>query len=157
MFNTNKIIWATTRQNVSSGVSDQAKYKLAYAATKASLSLEISAIESRDIILSKQRTTKALIRLRRCAGWSAPLLVASDKRHIFSWLGSFVFVRGVYMDICLFSKCTFYCNTDLLYGEYVFNAKYLLIFFAIHLKYICVCYCILMDHMTFCHQFIQTC
>ena len=30
-------------------------------------SLEISAIESRDIILSKQRTTKALIRLRGCA------------------------------------------------------------------------------------------
>ena len=29
---------------------------------------EISAIESRDIILSKQRTTKALIRLRGCAG-----------------------------------------------------------------------------------------
>ena len=31
-------------------------------------SLEISAIESRDIILSKQRKTKALIRLRGCAG-----------------------------------------------------------------------------------------
>ena len=28
---------------------------------------EILAIESRDIILSKQRTTKALIRLRGCA------------------------------------------------------------------------------------------
>ena len=32
------------------------------------LALDISAIESRDIILSKQRTTKALIRLRGCAG-----------------------------------------------------------------------------------------
>ena len=52
---------------------------------------------------------------------------------------------GVYMDICLFSKCIFYCNTDLLDGEYVFKAKYLLIFFAIDLKYRCVCYCILMD------------
>ena len=31
-------------------------------------SLEISAIESRDIILSKQRTTKAQISLRECAG-----------------------------------------------------------------------------------------
>ena len=30
-------------------------------------SLEISAIESRGIILSKERTTKALIRLRGCA------------------------------------------------------------------------------------------
>ena len=40
--------------------------------------LEISAKESRDIILSKQWTTKALIRLCRCAGWSAPLLFAYD-------------------------------------------------------------------------------
>ena len=41
-------------------------------------SLEISTIESTDIILSKQRTTKALIRLRGCAVWSAPLLFAYD-------------------------------------------------------------------------------
>ena len=39
--------------------------------------IEILANESRDI-LSKQRTTKALIRLRGCAGWSAPLLFAYD-------------------------------------------------------------------------------
>ena len=51
-------------------------------------SLEILAIESRDIILSKQRTTKALIRLHGCAGWSAPLLFAYGIRHIFSWPGS---------------------------------------------------------------------
>ena len=82
--------WATTRQNVSSGVSDQARHKSACAATEASKSLEISAIESRDIILSKQRTTKVLIRLRRCAGWSAPLVFAYDIRHIFSWPGSIV-------------------------------------------------------------------
>ena len=76
--------WATTRHIVSSGVSDTNRpaqpQKLA--------SLEISAIESKDIILSKQRTTKALIRLRGCAGWSAPLLFAYDIRHIFSWPGS---------------------------------------------------------------------
>ena len=77
--------WATPWENVSLGVSDQARHKLACAATKSSWSLEISAIESRDIILSKQRTTKALIKLRRCTGWSAPLLLAYDIRHIFSW------------------------------------------------------------------------
>ena len=55
---------ATTRQNVSSGVSDQARHKPAYAATEASSTLEISAVESGDIVLSKQRTTKPLIRLR---------------------------------------------------------------------------------------------
>ena len=41
--------------------------------------LRISAIASRGIILSMQWTTKALIRLRGCAGWSAPLLFASGK------------------------------------------------------------------------------
>ena len=41
------------RENVSSGVSDQARHKPASAATQASYSLEISAVESRDIILSK--------------------------------------------------------------------------------------------------------
>ena len=66
--NHHEYIRGTTRQNVSSGVSDQAGHKPACAATEASYSLEISALESRDIILSKQRTTKALIRLRRCAG-----------------------------------------------------------------------------------------
>ena len=66
--------WAAPRENMSLGVSNQTRHKLACAATEASYSLEISAIESRDIILSKQRTTKTLIRLRGCAGWSAPLV-----------------------------------------------------------------------------------
>ena len=82
-------IRATTRQNVSSAVSVQARHKPACAATETSYSLEISAIESRDIILSKQRTTKAWIRLRGCAGRSVPLLFAYDIRHIFSWPGSY--------------------------------------------------------------------
>ena len=86
-------IRATTWQNLSSGDSDQARHKPAWAATEASQSLEISAIESRDIILSKQRTTKALIRLSGCAGWSAPLLFAYDIRHIFSWPGSYIHVH----------------------------------------------------------------
>ena len=46
---------------------------------------EILVTETRDITLSRQRTTKALIRLRGCAGWSAPLLFAYDIRHFFSW------------------------------------------------------------------------
>ena len=99
-------IWATTRQNVSSGVSDQARHKPACAATEASYSLEFSAIESRDIILSKQRTTEALIRLRGCAGWSAPLLFSYDIRHIFSWPGSYLFhCHSVFM--CNWRKTLF--------------------------------------------------
>ena len=74
-------IWATTHQNVSSGVSDQARHNRPAHPQKL----------ARDIILSTQRTTKVLIRLRWWAGWSAPLLFAYDVRHIFSWPGSFAF------------------------------------------------------------------
>ena len=38
-------------------------------------------------ILPKQRTTKVLIRLRGCTGWSALLLFAYAIRHIFAWPG----------------------------------------------------------------------
>ena len=64
-----------TRKPVS-GVCDQGRLKPACAATEARQRLEISDIETRDIILSRQRTTQVLIRLCRCAGWSAPLLFA---------------------------------------------------------------------------------
>ena len=40
------------------------------------------------IILSRQWTTKAMIRLRGCACWFAPLLFAYDIRQVFSWWGS---------------------------------------------------------------------
>ena len=35
------------------------------------------------MVLSKTRITKALIRLRRCAGWSAPVLFVNPRRHVF--------------------------------------------------------------------------
>ena len=41
------------------------------------------------IILSRQWTTKVLIRLCGCAGWSAPLLFAYGIGQIFSWSGSY--------------------------------------------------------------------
>ena len=73
-----KCIWASSGENVSSRVSDQVRLKLACSTTEASMRLEILDTETRDITLSRQWTTKALIRLRRCAGWSAPLLFAYD-------------------------------------------------------------------------------
>ena len=39
------------------------------------------------MILSKKRITKALIRLRGCAGWSAPVLFANPRRQVFSRRG----------------------------------------------------------------------
>ena len=46
-------------------------------------------IASIGIVLSKQRKSKALIRQRRYADWSAPLLFAYGIRHVFSWSGSY--------------------------------------------------------------------
>ena len=75
------IIWASSRENVSSGIFDQVRFKPAFSATEASWSLDISNITSRDVVLSRQRTTKALIWLRGCASWCAPLLFAYGIRH----------------------------------------------------------------------------
>ena len=63
------------------GVCDQLRFKPACSATETSQGLEILDIASIDIVLSKQQTTKALIRLCGCAGWSAPLLFAYSKNR----------------------------------------------------------------------------
>ena len=42
------------------------------------------------MILSKKRITKVLIRLRRWAGWSAPVLFANPRRQVFSRPGSYL-------------------------------------------------------------------
>ena len=57
------------------------RYKPVCVATEARWKLEISDMETRGIILSKQQTTKVLIRLRGCTGWSAPLLFAYGKNR----------------------------------------------------------------------------
>ena len=41
------------------------------------------------MIISTKRITKALIRLRGCAGWSAPVLFAKPRRQVFSRRGPF--------------------------------------------------------------------
>ena len=63
------IIWASMRQNLSLGFPAKRD-------SNQSLQL-LSLVGSLDINLSKKRITKALIRLCRCAGWSAPLLFAN--------------------------------------------------------------------------------
>ena len=69
---------AATRENQSSRVSDQVRLKPVYSAKETSLSLAVVALASICIILSMQRTTKVLIRLCGCAGWSGPLLFPYD-------------------------------------------------------------------------------
>ena len=67
----------------------QVRLKPACSAIETSQSLEILDLASIFIILSKQRTTKALIRLRGCAGWSASLLFAYS-------INRFVMMRLIY-------------------------------------------------------------
>ena len=45
------------------------------------------------MILSNKQITKALIRLRKCAGWSAPLLFANLRRQVFSRPGPSIYSR----------------------------------------------------------------
>ena len=42
------------------------------------------------MILSNKRLTKALIRLRGCAGWFAPVLFANPRRQVFSRRGPYM-------------------------------------------------------------------
>ena len=78
----------------------------ACSATEASQNLETLDKASIHIILSKQRTTKMLIRLRGCAGWSAPLLFAYGIRHIFAWSSPFMMITH---GICLVQRQSIEC------------------------------------------------
>ena len=62
------------------------------------------------MILYNKRITKALIRLRGCAGWSAPLLFANHGRQVFSRRGPFSKVAYV---LC-FDSSIFTWHTKLL-------------------------------------------
>ena len=61
---------------------DKVRPKPVSLATETSLKIEISPVASLDMIPSKTRITKALISLRRCTGWSAPLLFANPEDRV---------------------------------------------------------------------------
>ena len=69
------------------GVSNKVRFKPACSATDSARKFEILLVESLDMILSNKRITKALIRLRRCTDWSAPLLFTNSQRQVFSRQG----------------------------------------------------------------------
>ena len=71
------------------GVCNQVRLKLTCSATEASQRHEIANIETRGNKISKQQTTKVLIRLCRFAGWFAPLLFAYGiTGFLVTWLKS---------------------------------------------------------------------
>ena len=71
------------------GVSDKASFKPVSSVTESSLKIEISLIARLHMILSKKGITKVLIRLRGCAGWSAPVLFANLRRQVFLHQGPY--------------------------------------------------------------------
>ena len=82
------------------GVSDIVRFKPACSATGTSKKIEISLVASFDMVLSKHHITKALISLRGCAGWSAPLLFANSWRQVFSRPGPIGFTDNNCDDSC---------------------------------------------------------
>ena len=77
-------------------------------------SLETSGIATLGFILCRQQTTKALIRLRGCTGWSAHLLFAYGIRQVFfmTWL-----VNGV-LQITLVNYRPLYKVRDIFIPEH---------------------------------------
>ena len=83
-----------------SGASNKARPIRVSLATETSYKIGISLVASLDMILSKERMTKVLISLCRCAGWSAPLLFANSedrfsrvKAHIIGQLSFLLFFQ----------------------------------------------------------------
>ena len=93
MFYTHKSVqlYGPRREKPVFGVSDKARFKSVSSATETSSKIEMSLLPSVDIILSKKRITKALTRLRGCAGWSAHVLFANPRRQGFSRVGAQLF------------------------------------------------------------------
>ena len=82
--------WLSTRRKLQFlwksvfGVSIKASNKPVSSATETSKKIESSPVARLNMVLSKKRITKALIRLGECAGWSAPVLFANPQRQVFS-------------------------------------------------------------------------
>ena len=69
------------RQNLSSGCSTKPDSNQSPQLQRLARELNFSLIIILNMILYHKRITKELIRLRGCAGWSAPLLFANPRRQ----------------------------------------------------------------------------
>ena len=72
--------WALSQENLSLGFATRVDSKWPAQPEKLA-SLELVSVASIGIILSRQWTTKALMRLHGCAGWPAPLLFTCGKKR----------------------------------------------------------------------------
>ena len=79
------------------GGFDKECFKPVSSAKETSSKIEISPAASLQMILSRKQNKKALIRLRGCAGVSAPVLFTNPRRQGFSR-------RGPYYS-CIYDPC----------------------------------------------------
>ena len=84
------MIWASSRENLPSVFSTRSCSNQPAQLQRLARNLKVRFVASLDAILSNKRITKALIRLRGCAVWSAPLLFAKHRRQGFSRRGQFI-------------------------------------------------------------------
>ena len=86
------------------GVADISRLKPVSSAMESSLKIEILLVASLDMILSN----KALIRLHRCTGWSAPLLFTNPQRQIFLRQGPYLVIgnntKSTFLHFSKYSK-----------------------------------------------------
>ena len=71
--------------------------------------IEISLVSSLDMILSKKRLIKALISMRKCAGWSMSLLFANPEDRL-SQFEAHIMTANVYFIICGARKIVFFID-----------------------------------------------
>ena len=71
------------------------------------------ATEKLDMILSNERTTNALIRMRGCVGWSAPLLLTSPEDKYTD----VIFVHSVNVPVCSFGHGVYRYTLLKTYGK----------------------------------------
>ena len=76
------------------GVSDKVSFKPVSPASDTNQIIEISLVASLDMILLDKRITQALISLRGCAGWSAPVLFANHRKRVFLRRGPYNRLSG---------------------------------------------------------------
>ena len=64
------------------GVSDKARHIPVSSATETRYNIAILLEASLDMILSSKRIRRAIVSLRRCTGWSAPMLFSTPENFI---------------------------------------------------------------------------
>ena len=85
-----------------SGVSEKASFKPVSSATQTGYEIEILLVASLHTILSTKRVTKALIRLRGCAGWSAPVLFVTPENRFSHTEAHMISFQSVYYNATFF-------------------------------------------------------